>query len=87
MRNSRRERNGVGGGRLTIPAVHRGCHGASGEGGHGGGPSLVTGLTAEKIVSVTSSGRNNMPAFAATLSSVDLTDVAAFITQDLAKKQ
>jgi mono/diheme cytochrome c family protein len=63
------------------------CHGATGEGGHGGGPSLVNGLTAEKIVSVTSVGRNNMPAFAATLSSADLADIAAFITRDLAKKQ
>ena len=62
------------------------CHGATGEGGHGGGPTLVGGLTVEKIVSVTSAGRNNMPAFGTTLTATEINDVAAFIREDLAKR-
>jgi quinohemoprotein ethanol dehydrogenase len=63
------------------------CHGETGEGGHGGGPTLLTGLSTEKIVSVTSAGRNNMPAFGATFSPDELTDVAGFIHQVLGKSR
>ena len=38
-------------------------HGTRGDGGEGGGASLLTGLTAETAVAVTAAGRNNMPAF------------------------
>jgi mono/diheme cytochrome c family protein len=62
------------------------CHGATGEGGHGGGPTLLNDLTPEKIVSVTSQGRNNMPSFGTTLTGADLGDIAAYITRDLARK-
>ena len=62
------------------------CHGATGEGGHGGGPTLVGGLTVEKIVSVTSAGRNNMPAFGTTLTATEISDVAVFIREDLTKR-
>jgi mono/diheme cytochrome c family protein len=62
------------------------CHGAAGEGGHGGGPPLVGGLNAEHIVSVLSTGRNNMPAFTATYTPAQLQDIAAYIVQGLAKK-
>jgi mono/diheme cytochrome c family protein len=60
------------------------CHGLKGEGGHGGGPPLLGGLTAEHIVSILSSGRNNMPAFTATYSPAQLQDIAAYIVQRLA---
>jgi mono/diheme cytochrome c family protein len=60
------------------------CHGEAGVGGHGGGPSLVAGQTADKIISLTASGKNNMPAFAATYSVDDLRDVADYITGKLA---
>jgi alcohol dehydrogenase (cytochrome c) len=63
------------------------CHGAGGEGGHGGGPTLIAGLNAEKIAAVTSAGRNNMPAFSATYSSDDIRDIAAYVLGVLAKKQ
>jgi alcohol dehydrogenase (cytochrome c) len=62
------------------------CHGESGAGGHGGGPSLIAGQTAEKIVSVTSTGKNNMPSFSGTYSPDDLRDIAAYIVDGLAKQ-
>ena len=62
------------------------CHGETGEGGHGGGPTLINGLTSDMIVSVTSTGRNNMPSFGGTLTPADINDVAAYIREDLAKK-
>ena len=62
------------------------CHGVSGEGGHGGGPTLLT-LTADTIASVTLTGRNNMPSFSGTYSVDDARDIAAYILGDLAKKK
>jgi alcohol dehydrogenase (cytochrome c) len=62
------------------------CHGVSGEGGHGGGPPLLGGLTAERIVSILNTGRNNMPAFSAIYSPAQVKDVASYILQDLGKK-
>ncbi|MEJ1965061.1 MAG: PQQ-binding-like beta-propeller repeat protein [Gammaproteobacteria bacterium] len=61
------------------------CHGESGAGGHGGGPSLIAGQDAAKIMSITASGKNNMPAFAATYSLDDLRDIADYVTNGLAK--
>ncbi len=62
------------------------CHGETGEGGHGGGPTLVAGLSIDRIMSVTSTGKNNMPAFGATYSTSDLRDIASYIVEGLAKK-
>jgi alcohol dehydrogenase (cytochrome c) len=61
------------------------CHGAQGDGGHGGGPTLVGGLPLETILAVSQSGRNTMPAFGRAYSEADLRDVAAYITEVLAK--
>ena len=58
----------------------------TGEGGHGGGPTLVNGLTSDMIVSVTTTGRNNMPSFGGTLTPADINDIAAYIREDLAKR-
>lgn len=63
------------------------CHGESGAGGHGGGPTLIGGLTAEHIMSVTASGKNNMPAFNTSYSPDELRDVATYIVEGLAKKK
>jgi mono/diheme cytochrome c family protein len=60
------------------------CHGEAGAGGHGGGPSLIAGQTADKIVSITASGKNNLPSFAATYSADDMRDIADYITNGLA---
>ena len=63
------------------------CHGESGEGGHGGGPSLLTGQNSDKIISISTTGKNNMPAFAGTYSVDDLRDVAGYILDGLAKRK
>ena len=61
------------------------CHGEQGDGGHGGWPTLVGGLPVEAILAVAQSGRNNMPAFGRAYGEADLRDVAAYITEVLAK--
>jgi quinohemoprotein ethanol dehydrogenase len=63
------------------------CHGESGAGGHGGGPSLITGQSAEQIISVTSTGKNNMPSFSGLYSPEDLRDIATYITDSLAGRK
>lgn len=62
------------------------CHGEKGDGGHGGGPALIQGLSVESIVAVTGTGRNNMPAFGGSYSVDELRDVAGYIVQVLSKK-
>jgi quinohemoprotein ethanol dehydrogenase len=61
------------------------CHGATGEGGEGGGSNLVKGQTREAILFVASTGRNNMPAFASVYSADDLNDIASYIVDVLGK--
>lgn len=63
------------------------CHGESARGGEGGGPPLVNGLSAQSILATASAGRHNMPAFSSTYSADELNDVAAYITNDLAKQK
>jgi mono/diheme cytochrome c family protein len=61
------------------------CHGSGGDGGHGGGPTLVAGLPLETIVAVAAGGRNSMPAFGRAYSEADLEDVASYIVDVLAQ--
>ncbi len=61
------------------------CHGEQGEGGHGGGPSLQALRNSAVVLQVASEGRNAMPAFGATLTAEQIRDVAAYVTQRLAK--
>ncbi len=63
------------------------CHGESGQGGVGGGPTLVNGLRRESILSVASAGRHNMPSFASSYSADELNDVASYIATVLAAKK
>jgi mono/diheme cytochrome c family protein len=63
------------------------CHGESGEGGHGGGPSVVAGQTSDKVISISTTGKNNMPSFAATLSADDIRDIASYIVDGLQKQK
>ncbi|HTC44450.1 MAG TPA: PQQ-binding-like beta-propeller repeat protein [Steroidobacteraceae bacterium] len=55
------------------------CHGESGTGGHGGGPSLIKGQSHDAILMTASAGRNNMPAFKSVYTPDELNDVTAYI--------
>jgi quinohemoprotein ethanol dehydrogenase len=61
------------------------CHGEQGEGGHGGGPSLQALRDSAVVMQVASGGRNAMPAFGGTLTNEQMRDVAAYISQTLAR--
>jgi alcohol dehydrogenase (cytochrome c) len=63
------------------------CHGESGQGGQGGGPTLVNGLSHDQMLTVANSGRNNMPAFASSYSADELNDVVTYVQQVLAKSK
>jgi len=61
------------------------CHGLTGNGGEGGGASLLGASSREAVAGVTAAGRNNMPAFREAYSADELNDVAAFIVEVLAR--
>ena len=61
------------------------CHGEQGEGGHGGGPSLQAQRNVTVVLQAVSEGRNSMPALGTTLTAVEIRDVAAYVSQRLAK--
>jgi quinohemoprotein ethanol dehydrogenase len=63
------------------------CHGASGGGGQGGGPSLLKGQSHDAILGTASAGKNNMPAFKSIYSADELNDVTAYIQATLQKPQ
>jgi alcohol dehydrogenase (cytochrome c) len=61
------------------------CHGEEGEGGHGGGPSVQALRSSAVVLQVVSEGRNSMPAFNGTLSAEQIRDVAAYVSERLAR--
>jgi alcohol dehydrogenase (cytochrome c) len=61
------------------------CHGEQGEGGHGGGPTLQAMKNAPVVLQVVSEGRNAMPAFNGSLTPEEIRDVAAYVSERLAK--
>ena len=60
------------------------CHGATGAGGEGGGAALTRDLSLELALSVTATGRNNMPPFGDVYSAQELRDVAGYVLEILA---
>jgi mono/diheme cytochrome c family protein len=56
------------------------CHGAAGEGGHGGGKALAAMTNSAAIVQIVSEGRNDMPPFGVALTPEQIRDVAAYVT-------
>jgi mono/diheme cytochrome c family protein len=62
------------------------CHGEDGLGGHGGGAPLDNVPNAAFVVDIVTAGRNNMPALATLLTPVQITDVAAYVADHLAKQ-
>jgi quinohemoprotein ethanol dehydrogenase len=65
-----------------------GCHGTNGTGANGG-PNLVgnaTALDPEKVHAQVTNGGGGMPAFKDTLTEKQISDVAAYVSQEIAKK-
>jgi quinohemoprotein ethanol dehydrogenase len=59
------------------------CHGDHGQGGEGGGKAISPALGVEGVAAVLRAGRNQMPAFGASLSAEQLNDLATFVQQRL----
>jgi mono/diheme cytochrome c family protein len=62
------------------------CHGEQGVGGHGGGPTLQAMKSSAVVLQTVSEGRREMPAFGATLTPVQIRDVAGYVSEKLATK-
>jgi alcohol dehydrogenase (cytochrome c) len=73
-------------GRMLYAEACIACHGEAGDGGHGGGPTLLGGLAIETIRAVAADGRNSMPAFGRVYSPADLNDVASYVLEVLARE-
>jgi quinohemoprotein ethanol dehydrogenase len=65
------------------------CHGENGEGGlHGAAPALTDDtLTLEAITSTIAYGRNQMPAFGSSFSAQELSDLSAYVLDDIIGKK
>jgi alcohol dehydrogenase (cytochrome c) len=59
------------------------CHGPDGQGGHGGGAPLARVTDFGSAVQTIGLGRNNMPAFAGSLTAEQIRDVGAYVVQRL----
>jgi mono/diheme cytochrome c family protein len=60
------------------------CHGEAGDGGHGGGPTLIAGLDAETVRVVAGAGQNSMPGFGRIYSAAEINDLSGYIIDVLA---
>ena len=66
-----------------------GCHGLAGNGGNGG-PSLIDNPNAAdpaKVRAQVTNGGGGMPSFKDTLSQQQINNVAAYVSQDIAKQK
>jgi quinohemoprotein ethanol dehydrogenase len=61
------------------------CHGNTGKGGHSEGAILPDNITAQNVMNTATTGKKDMPAFAQTLSTQELRDVAAYAARLLMK--
>jgi mono/diheme cytochrome c family protein len=59
------------------------CHGATSEGGEGGGATLKNLESIEALLPTLSYGRNNMPPFQSVLTPVQVRDVSSFVMEVL----
>jgi mono/diheme cytochrome c family protein len=74
-------------GKAVFAANCAGCHGVSGHGGNGG-PDLTTFANAKQVAVVTkqvTNGGGGMPPFKSQLSKKQISDVAAYVTQNITK--
>ena len=66
-------------GKVVYDTACTACHGAAGEGGHGGGKPLVDARNAAVVMQVVSEGRKDMPPFGAALTPEQIRDVATYV--------
>jgi len=71
-------------GATVYDSICRPCHGAEGEGGHGG-PSLRSATAPASVMRVVKEGRNGMPPFGGQLTPEQVRDVSGFVSGFLAR--
>ena len=62
------------------------CHGADGQGGHGGGAPLSRFVDLGTVINTVTSGKNNMPPFGNSLTGQQILDVSAYIVETFLMK-
>ncbi len=60
------------------------CHGADGNGGHGGGAPLIGLKDVAATVRTVTAGRNDMPPFGATFTPEEIRDLSTYVVETLA---
>ena len=70
-------------GKTVFSANCSGCHGANGTGGNGG-PDLSEQTDATTVIAQVTNGGGGMPAFGDQLSKQQISDVAAYVSQEVA---
>jgi alcohol dehydrogenase (cytochrome c) len=68
-------------GKLVFDRICTPSHGENGKGGHAEGAALPDNITAETVMTVTTTGRKEMPSFAQALSEKERRDVAAYVSR------
>jgi quinohemoprotein ethanol dehydrogenase len=72
-------------GKLAYERTCTPCHGENGKGGHAEGAVLPDSIAAQTVMTVATTGRKEMPSFQQVLTEKERRDVAAYVSQMLAK--
>lgn len=72
-------------GKLVYERACTSCHGENGKGGHAEGAVLPDNITAQTVMSVATSGRDEMPAFGPVLTEKERRDVATYVSRLMAQ--
>jgi quinohemoprotein ethanol dehydrogenase len=73
-------------GQTVFAANCSGCHGTLGKGGNGG-PTLQNATSLPEVIAQVTNGGGGMPAFGDQLTKKQISDVAAFVTERIARKR
>ena len=73
----------TGNGRVLYDGACAFCHGARGEGGHGGGLPLTASTDLPTVMQRVNDGINTMPPFGAAFTPEEIHDVSAYVVEDL----
>jgi len=79
------ERGDAEAGRQVFADSCSGCHGAFGTGGNGG-PDISDNQNRTKVIAQVTNGGNGMPAFKGDLDQQQISDVAAFVIDEVGKR-